>query len=55
VSYKNQWRVLVGDWRVLYIIDDAAKVVSIYVDCTSAGSLQIVAATPALVLLCPAP
>jgi hypothetical protein len=32
VSYKNQWRVLIGDWRVLYIIDDAAKVVSIYVD-----------------------
>jgi mRNA interferase RelE/StbE len=23
--YKDQWRVRVGDWRALYIIDDAAK------------------------------
>ena len=28
-GYKDQWRVRVGDWRVLYIIDDAAKLVSI--------------------------
>jgi mRNA interferase RelE/StbE len=28
-GYKNQWRVRVGDWRVVYIIDDAPKVVSI--------------------------
>jgi mRNA interferase RelE/StbE len=28
-GYKNQWRVRVGDWRVVYIIDDAAKVVSV--------------------------
>jgi mRNA interferase RelE/StbE len=28
-GYKDQWRVRVGDWRVLYIIDDAAKVDSI--------------------------
>jgi mRNA interferase RelE/StbE len=28
-GYKNQWRVRVGDWRVLYIIDDAAKLVSV--------------------------
>ena len=28
-GYKDQWRVRVGDWRVLYIIDDAAKVVTI--------------------------
>ena len=28
-GYNDQWRVQVGDWRVLYIIDDAAKVVSI--------------------------
>jgi len=27
--YKDQWRVRVGDWRVLYIIDDAAKLVSV--------------------------
>ena len=26
---KDQWRVRVGDWRVVYIIDDAAKLVSI--------------------------
>jgi mRNA interferase RelE/StbE len=28
-GYKDQWRVRVGDWRVLYIIDDAAKRVTI--------------------------
>jgi mRNA interferase RelE/StbE len=28
-GYKDQWRIRVGDWRVLYIIDDAAKLVSI--------------------------
>ena len=28
-AYKDQWRVRVGDWRVLYIIDDAAKLVSV--------------------------
>ena len=28
-GYKDQWRVRVGDWRVLYIIDDAAKLVTI--------------------------
>jgi mRNA interferase RelE/StbE len=28
-GYKDQWRVRVGDWRVLYIIDDAAKLVII--------------------------
>jgi mRNA interferase RelE/StbE len=28
-GYKDQWRVRVGDWRVVYIIDDAAKLVSI--------------------------
>ena len=27
-GYKDQWRVRVGDWRVLYIIEDAAKLVS---------------------------
>jgi mRNA-degrading endonuclease RelE of RelBE toxin-antitoxin system len=25
-GYKDQWRVRVGDWRVLYIINDAAKI-----------------------------
>ncbi len=28
-GYKDQWRVRVGDWRVVYIIDDAAKRVSV--------------------------
>ena len=28
-GYKDQWRVRVGDWRVLYIIDDAAKLISV--------------------------
>ncbi len=28
-GYKDQWRIRVGDWRVLYIIDDAAKLVSV--------------------------
>jgi len=28
-GYKDQWRVRVGDWRVLYIIDDDAKLVSV--------------------------
>ena len=28
-GYKDQWRLRVGDWRVVYIIDDAAKRVSI--------------------------
>jgi len=28
-GYKDQWRVRVGDWRVVYTIDDAAKLVSV--------------------------
>ena len=28
-GYEDQWRVRVGDWRVVYIIDDAAKLISI--------------------------
>jgi mRNA interferase RelE/StbE len=28
-GYKNQWRIRVGDWRVVYIIDDATKLVSV--------------------------
>ena len=28
-GYKDQWRVRVSDWRVVYIIDDAAKLISI--------------------------
>ena len=28
-AYKDQWRVRVGDWRILYIIDDPAKLISI--------------------------
>ena len=26
---KDHWRVRVGDWRVVYIIDDTAEVVSV--------------------------
>jgi mRNA interferase RelE/StbE len=28
-GYKDYWRVRAGDWRVVYIIDDAAKLISI--------------------------
>lgn len=28
-GYKDQWRVRVGNWRIVYIIDDAAKLVTI--------------------------
>ena len=28
-GYRDQWRIRVGDWRVVYIIDDAAKLVSV--------------------------
>ncbi len=28
-GYKDQWRIRVGDWRVIYVIDDAAQRVSI--------------------------
>ena len=28
-AYKDHWRVRIGDWRVVYIIDDKAKLVSV--------------------------
>ena len=28
-GYKNYWRVRVGEWRVVYIINDTAKLVSV--------------------------
>jgi mRNA interferase RelE/StbE len=28
-GYDDQWRVRVGSWRVVYIIDDAVKLVSV--------------------------
>lgn len=28
-GYRNQWRIRVGGWRVVYTIDDAAKLVSV--------------------------
>jgi mRNA interferase RelE/StbE len=28
-GYKDHWRIRVGDWRVIYMIDDSAKRVSI--------------------------
>ncbi len=28
-GYKDQWRIRAGDWRVVYIIDDAAELIRI--------------------------
>jgi mRNA interferase RelE/StbE len=28
-GYKDLWRVRVGDWRIVYVIDDPAKLVTI--------------------------
>ena len=28
-GYRDQWRIRIGDWRVVYIVDDAAKLVSV--------------------------
>ena len=28
-GYKNQWRIRVGDWRVVYVIDDTTKLVTV--------------------------
>ncbi|HTP88412.1 MAG TPA: type II toxin-antitoxin system RelE/ParE family toxin [Bryobacteraceae bacterium] len=28
-GYRDHWRIRVGDWRVIYIIDDAARHVTI--------------------------
>ena len=28
-GYKDLWRVRVGDWRVVFIVDDAARLVSV--------------------------
>lgn len=28
-GYKDQWRIRVGDWRVVYFIDDGTKLVTI--------------------------
>jgi mRNA interferase RelE/StbE len=28
-GYKNQWRIRVGDWRVVYFIDDDTKLITI--------------------------
>ena len=28
-GYRNQWRIRVGDWRVIYIVDDGEARVSI--------------------------
>ncbi len=40
-GYKDQWRVRFGDWRELYMIDDATKRVSGDADRTSARGLRI--------------
>ena len=26
-GYKNHWRIRIGEWRVVYVIDDSAKLV----------------------------
>jgi len=28
-AYSDVWRIRVGDWRILYIVDDGAKLVSV--------------------------
>ncbi|MFO0701890.1 MAG: type II toxin-antitoxin system RelE/ParE family toxin [Nitrospira sp.] len=28
-GYKEQWRIRIGDWRVVYLIDETKKLVSI--------------------------
>ena len=28
-GYKDLWRIRVSDWRVVYVVEDAAKVVSV--------------------------
>jgi mRNA interferase RelE/StbE len=28
-GYKDQWRIRIGDYRVIYVIDDAAKTVTL--------------------------
>jgi mRNA interferase RelE/StbE len=28
-GYKDHWRIRIGDWRAVYIIDDAAHLISI--------------------------
>jgi mRNA interferase RelE/StbE len=28
-GYKDQWRIRIGNWRVVYIIDDTARLVSV--------------------------
>lgn len=28
-GFKDQWRIRVGDWRVLYILDEASRLVSV--------------------------
>jgi len=28
-GHKDQWRIRIGDWRVVYVVDDASEVVSV--------------------------
>lgn len=28
-GYRDHWRIRIGDWRVIYIIDDATKAINI--------------------------
>jgi mRNA interferase RelE/StbE len=28
-GYKDQWRLRIGDWRVVYVVEDKARLVSV--------------------------
>jgi mRNA interferase RelE/StbE len=28
-GFKDSWRIRIGDWRVVYVVDDAAKLVTV--------------------------
>ena len=28
-GFRDSWRIRVGDWRVVYVVDDAAKLVTV--------------------------
>jgi len=51
-GYKDYWRVRVGDWRVLYIINDTAKVVSVTGSHIAARSTNKKPARPPLGVSC---
>jgi mRNA interferase RelE/StbE len=46
-GYKDQWRIRVGDWRVLYIVDDLTKGCQCDADRAPARGLSLIAIIPA--------